>query len=281
MHRILHADRRPKENHKEKNLLALHQELFPLKEGIGLILNQGNILSVPEYVIKKGRPHGHRYGKKPGDKEYYLSNQLKKKCQKREFQGIHDRFLHDQTFRIRMLKIIETKTFVDDGMLLRMKITLTIWQYRSTSTKRTNGGFIQISKVPVLCHWDIDLISSRHCLPCNDCDKKQEKNHTCLLILTSTNNGRHKVHLLHGGIGKVPGGLLKIQKVKKEVSQVLSERGDPFLAEFGKNLRKRLSRIQFILYQIGRLQLTASTVTDGRCKDNTSNDPFSRRKSVQ
>ena len=63
-----------------------------------------DLLSVPEYVIKKRRPHGHRYGKKPGDKEYYLANQLKKKCQKREFQGIHDRFLHDQTFRIRMIE---------------------------------------------------------------------------------------------------------------------------------------------------------------------------------
>ena len=29
MQRILHADRRPKQNHKEENLLALHQELFP------------------------------------------------------------------------------------------------------------------------------------------------------------------------------------------------------------------------------------------------------------
>ena len=38
-----------------------------------------NFLSLPEYVIKKGRPHAHRYGKKPGDKEYYLANQLKKK----------------------------------------------------------------------------------------------------------------------------------------------------------------------------------------------------------
>ena len=27
-----------------------------------------DLLSLPEYVIKKGRPHGHRYGKKPGDK---------------------------------------------------------------------------------------------------------------------------------------------------------------------------------------------------------------------
>ena len=63
-----------------------------------------DLLSLPEYVIKKGRPHGHRYGKKPGDKEYYLANQLKKKCKKKKFQGIHDRFLRDHEFRIRMIE---------------------------------------------------------------------------------------------------------------------------------------------------------------------------------
>ena len=44
MRKILHADQKQKQNHKEENLLALHQESFPL-EGIGLTLNQGNILS--------------------------------------------------------------------------------------------------------------------------------------------------------------------------------------------------------------------------------------------
>ena len=80
----------------------------------------------------------------------------------------------------------------------------------------------------------------------------------CLFTLTSTNNGSwHRVHLLHGGIGKVHGGLLTNQKVKKDVSQVLSELGDPLLRVFGKNLRKWLSRIQFVLLQMDRLQLTA------------------------
>ena len=47
--------------------------------------------------------HGHRHGKTPGDKEYYLANQWKKKnCKKKKFQGIHDRFLRDHEFRIRM-----------------------------------------------------------------------------------------------------------------------------------------------------------------------------------
>ena len=34
-----------------------------------------DLLSVPDYVIKKRRLHGHRYGRKPGDKEYHLANQ--------------------------------------------------------------------------------------------------------------------------------------------------------------------------------------------------------------
>ena len=71
----------------------------------GFIKFSMDLLSIPEYVIKKGRHHGHRYGKKPGDKEYYLANQLKKKCKKKKSsQGIHDRFLLDHAFRERMIE---------------------------------------------------------------------------------------------------------------------------------------------------------------------------------
>ena len=63
-----------------------------------------DLLSIPEYVIKKGRPHGHRQGKKPGDREYYTANLLKKKCKNKFFQGIHDRFIRDETFRNRMIE---------------------------------------------------------------------------------------------------------------------------------------------------------------------------------
>ena len=115
----------------------------------------------------------------------------------------------------------------------------------------------------------------QHCLPCNDYSKKQEKNNTYLLIVTSTNNGSwHRVHLVHGGIGKAPGGFLIIQKVKKEVSQVLSERGDSFLAVFGKNLRRWLSRIQFILLQMDRFQLT--TVYCNRRDEGTTTSQMTR-----
>ena len=68
-----------------------------------------DLLSIPDYYLKKGRPHGHRYGKKPGDKEYYIAHQLKKKCKKKYFQGIHDRFVRDEQFRSRMIEIGRTE----------------------------------------------------------------------------------------------------------------------------------------------------------------------------
>ena len=78
-----------------------------LKETVAnrsFIENTLNLLSIPEYVIKKGRPHGHRFGKTPEKKEYHLAHNLKKRCIKRGFTGIHDRFLRDHVFRKRMLE---------------------------------------------------------------------------------------------------------------------------------------------------------------------------------
>ena len=119
------------------------------------------------------------------------------------------------------------KKFVDDGMLLQMKITLIIWQNKKTSTTRTNGGFSQISKVLIPYHGEIVLISSKRCLHWNDCNKKLERNHMCLITLTSTNNGScHRVRLLQGGNGKILGRLLTILKVKEEATKVLGMNGE-------------------------------------------------------
>ena len=47
-----------------------------------------DLFSIPNFYIRKGRPHGHRYGKKEGDREYHTANQLQKKCKKRQFLSI-------------------------------------------------------------------------------------------------------------------------------------------------------------------------------------------------
>ena len=58
-----------------------------------------DLLSIQNYVIKKGRPHGHRHGKTKEQRDNHMSHNLRKRCIKRRFEGIHDRFQNDPIFR--------------------------------------------------------------------------------------------------------------------------------------------------------------------------------------
>ena len=64
-----------------------------------------DLFSIPNFYIRKGRPHGHRYGKAPGCKEYHTANQLARKCRKKKYDSIHDRFIRDKTFRKAMIEV--------------------------------------------------------------------------------------------------------------------------------------------------------------------------------
>ena len=61
--------------------------------------------SIPNFYIRKYRPHGHRYGKAPGCKDYFTANQLAKKCRKKKYDSIHDRYIRDKTFRKAMIEV--------------------------------------------------------------------------------------------------------------------------------------------------------------------------------
>ena len=68
-------------------------------------------LSIPNFVIKKGRSHGAWQGKTEEQKEYHTAQNAWKRCCKRvdsqdeHFKGIHDRFLRDQVCRESQLAI--------------------------------------------------------------------------------------------------------------------------------------------------------------------------------
>ena len=68
-----------------------------------------DLLSIQNYVIKKGRPHGHRYGKTTEQRYHHIAHNLRKRCIKRRFKGIHDRFLKDPEFRESRLEHDRTK----------------------------------------------------------------------------------------------------------------------------------------------------------------------------
>ena len=64
-----------------------------------------DLFSIPNFYIRKGRPHGHRYGKKEGCREFHTAKQLQKRCRKKQYENIHDRFIRDMTFRKTMIEL--------------------------------------------------------------------------------------------------------------------------------------------------------------------------------
>ena len=126
-----------------------------------------DLLSIPDFYIKKRRSHGHRYGKKPGDKEYYIAHSLKKKCKKKYYLGIHDRFIRDEKFRKNIIDNGRTEEicrqmddFADEDHAHHV-IPGEIDDYRS------NCGFVRTRLVPIQCQSGTDLTSNKHCLLCD------------------------------------------------------------------------------------------------------------------
>ena len=71
-----------------------------------------DLFSIPNFYIRKGRLYGHKYGKKEGDQECHTANQLQKKCKKRRFLSIHDRFIRDTWFRKTMPELGRTEEVI-------------------------------------------------------------------------------------------------------------------------------------------------------------------------
>ena len=73
-----------------------------------------DLLSIPNYYIKKGRPHGHRYGKKPGITSTSSRIRSRRNASKKFFLGIHDRLIRDEKFRKNMFDVGRTEEICRD-----------------------------------------------------------------------------------------------------------------------------------------------------------------------
>ena len=66
-------------------------------------------LSIPNYGIKKGQPRGARHGKTEAQKEHFIAHNARKRCVKKNFEGIHDRFQKDLRYRDSQLNVGRTE----------------------------------------------------------------------------------------------------------------------------------------------------------------------------
>ena len=84
-------------------------------------------LSIPNYVIKKGRSHGVRHGKTEEQEDYHIAWNAWKRCCKKvdsqggHFTGTHDRFLRDPVYRGSQLAIGWTEKSAKRGTNLQKK----------------------------------------------------------------------------------------------------------------------------------------------------------------
>ena len=100
-----------------------------------------DLFSIQNFYIRKGRPHGHRYGKAPGCKEYHTANQLQKRCRKKKYDNIHDRFIRDKFFRKTMTNWVALKRSSLRWIGLQANITVILPQKKKLTSTVATGGF--------------------------------------------------------------------------------------------------------------------------------------------
>ena len=126
------------------------------------------------YYIKKGRPHEHRYGKKPGNYEYFVANSLKKNCKKKNFLCIHDWFIRDEKFRKSMFGVGRSEELCREmDKLANEDHTHHITPEKIVCTA-TIGGSVRSQLVTIRCQVGIDLISIKQALSTSQQLKHQE-----------------------------------------------------------------------------------------------------------
>ena len=69
---------------------------------IGSSLNQN-------YLIEKGRPRGNRHEETAEQRQHFIAHNLRKRCIKKNFEGIHDHFQKDLKDRDSQLRIDRTE----------------------------------------------------------------------------------------------------------------------------------------------------------------------------
>ena len=102
----------------------------------------------PITTSRKGDPTGTATGRKKGITS--TSSRIKKKCKKREFLGIHDRFIRDERFR-KTINWVALKKDVVRWTNWRTRITHTTPLQKKLVCTATIGGSVRILLVLTRC----------------------------------------------------------------------------------------------------------------------------------
>ena len=190
----------------------------------------------------------------------HIAHNLRKRCIKRGFEGIHDRFQKILHFENLNSKLIELKKSVSRWTTTRRRISPIEWRKMSTFDTKRIGGSLSTS-LEKSDRWEIVLTSTMRWPHHTVFTKNLEKNNSRQLHSGNTSNGTHHrvLHPAHlGDNGTILRELMTINKKVRNWAHVKSdmiERWDPLCRLF-TNLR-RVDFQDFLgLLQLDRLQLT-------------------------
>ena len=98
-----------------------------------------DLLTIPNYVIMKKRPHGNRHGMTEEQIKHHIAHNLRRRCKKE--RGFHDRFLKDPVFVTRNSAVIELKKCASRWTRNAQKKSPIVCRKTSTlDTKRIGGS---------------------------------------------------------------------------------------------------------------------------------------------
>ena len=186
-----------------------------------------------------------------------------------------------QSSVVEWLSIIQTKNFVDDGMLLRMKITYTIWLHKNTLSRKANGGLHSNKSGS----YTLPLRKrSAFKVAMSTLERLQqeagEKSHVALRSDKHQQWEGTKFIFFMVEMARFMVDSLSFRKPKRWCTKYWMNGVTCCVQYFASFFEKSLQKFKFIMLQIV-YNWCRSSATDGVCKDNTSNDPYSRCSGVQ
>ena len=237
-----------------------------------------DLLSIQNYVIKKGRHHGHRYGKTKEQRDYHVAHNLRKRCIKRRFKGIHDRFQNDSTFRESLLSIDRTE---------EVRIQIDKDAQKDFTHRMTEDEYFRYKKelVDLSQYIWINWTDERSFRLQRSVDQvapfspRVWRRATCTDSLLAVSEMASVVLFIQHIMVAVERFLVElINSTQSSTSELVKERHverrDPLCRFFKKRSEARLCNT-FCLLQLDRLQLTAVCCNRRECEQHTSHVTFS------
>ena len=174
-----------------------------------------DLLSIPNDYIKKGRPHGHRYGKKPGDHDTSSRIRSRRNARRRTSWVSTTGSSATRSSAKICLTSVALKKYVVRWTNWPTKTTRTTSLQKKLVCTATIGGSVRTQLVLIRCQLGIDLTSSKHCQPCDSSNTKK--------IQLISKDGKVIPHL--GGTGKNPGGIL-LMSITTKTDPALIDQGN-------------------------------------------------------